>query len=392
MPREHGFSLIEMTMATGLMLVVTASVFSLMNPAQGSFSTQHEVADMQQRLRVASDSLFKDLVMAGGGAYQGPMSGPLVYFFAPVMPFRNGSADDDPPGTFRTNTITVTYVRSTVSQTELVDRGPSSNAAEIDVAAQAGCPTADPSCGFEPGMTVLLYDDAGHFDTFTITDVPAAGRLLLRHNSDELTYTGYDKANTRVVRAAHIVYDLKSDDARGTYQLMVNSGGLNPDVPVVDHVVGLHFDYYGDPQPPLVTKALSDATGPWTSYGPPPKRVEVAPFGAGENCLFMNDGSPTPAPRLATLGGSSGLVKLTQAQLTDGPWCPNDGSNNRFDADLFRIRKVAVTVRVQSAVAALRGPAGALFSHSGTSRGGSQWAPDHEVRFQVTPRNLNLGR
>ena len=35
-------------------------------------------------------------------------------------------------------------------------------------------------------------------------------------------------------------------------------------------------------------------------------------------------------------------MKLTAGQLTDGPWCPNATSTNRFDADLLRIRKVRV--------------------------------------------------
>jgi len=47
---------------------------------------------------------------------------------------------------------------------------------------------------------------------------------------------------------------------------------------------------------------------------------------------------------------------------------------------------------VETAAKALRGPAGVLFTHGGTSRGASQWLPDQEIRFQVTPRNLNLGR
>jgi hypothetical protein len=81
-----------------------------------------------------------------------------------------------------------------------------------------------------------------------------------------------------------------------------------------------------------------------------------------------------------------------QAQLTDGPWCPDAMNPNRWDADLLRIRKIAVTLRVESAVEALRGPAGTLFVHGGTSRGGHRFAPDQEVRFQVSPRNLNLGR
>ncbi len=114
-----------------------------------------------------------------------------------------------------------------------------------------------------------------------------------------------------------------------------------------------------------------------------------------DNCVFINDGSPIPAPRLPVLGPggvTTTLVKLTQAQLTDGPWCPDANSPNRFDADLFRIRKIGVRIRLQTGNDSLRGPASALFTYGGTSRGGNKYIPDQEVRFQVTPRNLNLGR
>ena len=97
MRRDHGFSLIEVLIAMTVMLSVTAAVFSLMNPAQGSFATQPEVSDMQQRLRVGTDTLYKDLVMTGNGAYQGALSGSLLYAFTPVIPFRQGTLNDDPP-------------------------------------------------------------------------------------------------------------------------------------------------------------------------------------------------------------------------------------------------------------------------------------------------------
>ena len=61
---------------------------------------------------------------------------------------------------------------------------------------------------------------------------------------------------------------------------------------------------------------------------------------------------------------------------------------NRWDADLLRIRKIGVTLRVQAANAAMRGPASVLFAHGGTSRSGNRWLPDLQVRFEVTPRNL----
>ena len=64
---EAGYSLIEMLVSTAIMLVVTGAVFSLVNPAQGTSRVQPEFADMQQRARVAADTLFRDLVMAGAG-------------------------------------------------------------------------------------------------------------------------------------------------------------------------------------------------------------------------------------------------------------------------------------------------------------------------------------
>src|SRR5829696_4818026 len=172
MRREHGFSLLELTIAMGVMLTVTASIFALMNPAQGSFSAQPEVSDMQQRLRVATDTLYKDLVMSGAGAYQGSMGGSLGNFFATVLPRRIGSTNEDAPDVFKTDTITLIYVPSTIAQTTLKDHGPSLNSAEIAVNAQTnGRPPGDDLCGFETGMTVMMYDDSGNYDIFTITNV-----------------------------------------------------------------------------------------------------------------------------------------------------------------------------------------------------------------------------
>ena len=63
----------------------------------------------------------------------------------------------------------------------------------------------------------------------------------------------------------------------------------------------------------------------------------------------------------------------------------------RYDADLLRVRRVRVKLRVQ-APPELRGPAGTLFRYGGTSSAGQHFVPDQEISFDVTPRNLNLGR
>jgi hypothetical protein len=81
---------------------------------------------------------------------------------------------------------------------------------------------------------------------------------------------------------------------------------------------------------------------------------------------------------------------MTPPTVEDGPWCPDVVAKNRYDADLLRIRRVRFTLRVQTALASLRGPAGALFMNAGTSRAGNRVVPDMEVQLDVTPRNLNV--
>src|SRR5207249_3075111 len=117
-----------------------------------------EETDMQQRLRVASDTLYKDLVMAGAGADGAALPGPLLDDVAPIVPSRQGAVRNDPPTMYREDTITLRYVPAAFSQT------------------------------------------------------------VSRHT-----------------------YYLK----QSTSQLMHYDGTTNPDVPVVDHVVALSFEYYG---------------------------------------------------------------------------------------------------------------------------------------------------
>ena len=396
---DQGFSLTELIIATAIMLVVTGSVFALVNVAEGAFSAQPEISDMQQRLRVGADTLSKDLIMAGAGAYLGKQAGSLHYSFAPVLPFRQGAVGDDSPSMFvsssdvraplsSSNRITIIYVPSTTAQTTLAaDLTPAS--LTLQVASESDCPIGVNLCGFTKDMSVLVYDDYGNYDMFSVTSVTDNTAQLSVNKPGDAATTTY-KAGTKVVEAVSHTYYLKP----ATNQLMHYDGTSNADEPVLDNVVGLWFEYYGDPSPPMLIKPVTDPTGPWTTYGPKPPALGVQATGypPGENCTFQIGGGVQTA-RLATLpAATTSLVKLKEEWLKDGPFCPEEANVNRWDADLLRIRKIEVTLRVQSAVAALRGPQSALFAHGGTSRGGDRWVPDQEIRFQVSPRNLNLGR
>lgn len=390
---QAGFTMIEMLIATLIMVVVTGAMFDMLNPSTGMFNTQPEVSDMQQRMRVGIDTMQKDLVMAGAGTYVGVAAGALYNYFAPVMPYRYGDIDEDPPGTFRTDAISLIYVPPTPAQTGVV-RTIGNNSQEIEVEPQMNCGTdkKDSLCGFEEGMRVLIFEPGGNWESTTITNVQDAA-LHLQH-SGKLNASYGDKAV--LTQVANHTYYLKADNVTKTYQLM-HYDGYQTDLPVVDDVVKLDIEYFGESEPPrlLPGKCLTaECTGPWTTYGPkpPPLGITAGGWPAGENCAFMvMNGIHTP--RMSVLnGGGVGQVELTKAMLTDGPWCPSDAAPNRYDADLLRIRRIRTTIRVQVSKPWLRGPAGVLFSKGGTAAAGFRQVPDQELKFDISPRNMNLGR
>jgi hypothetical protein len=237
-------------------------------------------------------------------------------------------------------------------------------------------------------MDVMVYDETASYDTFRITS--AEGDVLRLQHTMPDTPQSYATGAKIVAAASHTFYR-RVDDDTATYQLM-HYDGVRSDAALVDHVVGLAFDYLGEALPPGVLRPFTEPIGPWTTYGPRPPPPDQRPtaYPAGENCVFQIDGTGTGyAPRLAVLGGAATLVRLNPSQLTDGPWCPDATNPHRYDADLLRIRSIGVTIRIESALTALRGPAGILFAHGGSSTDAGRWVPDRELRLDITPRNLN---
>ena len=160
--------------------------------------------------------------------------------------------------------------------------------------------------------------------------------------------------------------------------------------PVVDAVVAFDVEVFGDAVPP--TPGRHPESPP--TYGPLPPAASVddgrEPFGPGENCTLARDAAGSLVARLPMLGAAGTLVPLRPPQLRDGPWCAGP-ENGVYDADLFRIRRLDVRLRVESAAARLRGPAGLLFTRAGHGRAPS-WVRDLELRFSLTPPNLEPSR
>jgi prepilin-type N-terminal cleavage/methylation domain-containing protein len=383
----RGFTLIELLIAMAITLTVTAATLSLVGPAHDAFQVQPETADLHQRARVGVDALQRDLMMAGAGMYAAGAVGPLHHALAPVMPYRAvGTGSDSARGLyFRSDAISVLFVPSTASQTTL-SSAMQAGASEIDIANPATCPvaTATQMCGFATGDQLLVFDATGEWHVFTIDRAGAGTAVTLRGQPATREFAA--GANVSEVRA--VTYALRADPVTRAFQL-VRADGFDPAQPLLDHVVRLEFQYFGDAVPPRVVDET--ASRPRTSYGPSPPPLDrtVGAWPPGENCTFaVVDGHHES--RLTELGAAGALIEIPPALVTDGPWCPDAGARNRFDADLLRIRRVRITIRVQAAVPSLRGPAGVLFTNGGLSRGGAHMVPDFEIQLDVTPRNLNL--
>jgi type II secretory pathway pseudopilin PulG len=353
----RGYVLLELLVAAAIVCTLLAVLLEFCAAAQSAVRVQGDLTDLQQRLRVAVESMRRDLLAAGAGLSSGLPRGPLIDAFAPVLPARYGANGADPELSYHSDRITILYVPGDASQTTLTARmGAQDGPLRIDAAAPGCAPGG--VCGFKPGDRVLIYapqaEDGGR-DIFTVSSVDPAQSLVLPVSPLSQQY----EPGTRVATIVERVYYLD----RAGKRLMVYDGG-GSDVPLVDHVVDLRFSYFGDPSS--------------TSATPP--------LGGTSNCAYAA-GAP-PVPRLSDLGGA-GLVLLTPAQLTDGPGCGR--SPGMFDIDLLRVRRIGVFLRVEAEGPEFRG-AGQAFANPGTSRDAALYIPDLQVTFDVAPRNmLNTG-
>jgi hypothetical protein len=117
------------------------------------------------------------------------------------------------------------------------------------------------------------------------------------YRPDTLTVLGIPSTPLAFDAGASRTYYLKSASP-GTFQLMQYDGGLS-DLPMLDHVVRMSFEYFG----PLLP------------------------------------GGP--------------LVRVSPDALVDGPWA-QDPQHGMFDADLLRVREVRVLLRLEGTDPLLR--------------------------------------
>jgi type II secretory pathway pseudopilin PulG len=323
--RQEGFSLIEVFIASAILITAAVPLLYVASAAQRLARSQSEATDLHQRARVAVDKLQRDLAMAGAGPSGSVSAQPLVSHLAPIIPARTGLRSADAELSAFDDRLTVLYVPDPAWAAPLLADMPSPASAILVDSSANGC-SAVGLCGFAEGTQALIVDTsgvgAGH-ELFTVTGV--AGQLA--HDPPNAAFSrAYAAATAAVMPVVHRSYYFD----RANHRLMLYDGYLS-DMPLVDSVVDLRFKYF------------------------------------------------------AYASSGQGLRPLSLTELSDGPIVGE--SPHSFDADLLRIRLVRVTLRLQATADEVRG-AGGWFVRPGRSASGYSFVPDLEVTFDVAPRNV----
>lgn len=382
-----GFSLVELLIAAVVTMLVMGATWAVLNPATGAFQMQPEATDVQQRVRTASDALSRDLLAAGGQPYLvlgGGVASPLDA--AAIMPARVGRSGADATGTAFTDRFFAWSVSPLAPQAAIAAAFASASGV-VSVTPGAGCHDVA-SCGFRAGMTVGIFGGSGLVDMFLITAVTGF-TVSLQHVIRDSPFV--HPPGSPIAEVTARVFFVRNDPSSGVPRLVRQDVASTSEVPVADHVTGITVSYFGDAEPPMPVLSGDPAAPPRVTYGPAPPAATSRPtsYPPGENCAFARGASGAVVPRLTAMAAGTTLVQLPLSVFTDGPWCPDDSDPNRYDADLLRVRHVALILRVEAAVDSLRGPAGPRFARGGTARGPRTIA-DRVVRVSVTPRLLNL--
>jgi hypothetical protein len=351
------FSLLETLIALALTVVLMGAAVPLVAANSGVLVAAPEMLDEQQRARLGMEELSRDLGMAGTGLSVGPLAGPLVSSFAPIIPRRMGLTGADAYTVARADAITIIYASASPAQSVLMQPMTSpSDGLQLDPS--GGCPLGTQVCGLQQGSTALLFDRSGQFDLMGILSLNGSTATVEYRQQGPAAFSYQPGAAVAEAELHTYYFDAANLQLR-------HADGAHSDVPVVDNVVALTFEYFGDPNPPTLPR----------------------PPAGTANCLYDAAGALLGGMSILPAAGGT-LARLPLSGFTDGPWCGN--GSNRFDADLLRVRMIRVNLRVQVGSAAMRGTS-ADFMVPGLSRG-AHTIPDYTMRFDIAPANMGSGR
>jgi len=235
--RAGGFSLVELLLAMAVMVTFTSALMSLILAGQSIARLQPEAADVQQRARIALQTLGAELALAGAGLDRGPQAGALAQYFPPIEPSPDGG-------------LTIWYLSGRAAQTTLA--APLAQGATDAPIQNAGpCPAPDSGCAFTQASTAIVFDAHGCRDVLRI-DAVTPTSLQVRAGARGCDYAPGAAIAQGEVRTYRV--------DPGTRQLLRRDEATGLTVPVLDHVTAMTVEYLDGGRRVRVTLRLAAAT------------------------------------------------------------------------------------------------------------------------------------
>ena len=335
----RGYTVIELLVASAIMLAVLAAVTDVLHDGVLRAPVLEESSDLQQRARVVLDLLSAELRRAGAGEDSGPLSG-----YVPAVLPRGALL---PPTVAVPTTVTLRYAPDGGAAARLgAPLLPGDSTLVLDPGGL--CAASAIACGFTTGTTAAIVDRTGHADTFTVTGIGAGALSLGTHLGPRASAYGVGAAVLEIVEVTFAL------DAATRTLTRDQSGSA---MPIADNVLALAFEYLGVAARPLEPR--------------PPEGVA--------NCLYAADGTYLHGPP-----GAVDVQIIPLAELMDGPFC--GAGRLTFDVDLLRVRAVRLATRLDAASDALRGTDARFFARPGQATS-ARVIPDIAVSVTVGLRN-----
>lgn len=280
MSGQRGYTIVELVIATAVMLAMTSAVMTMMRDGLLRTPLLEDAADLHQRARVAADVIAADLRAAGNGTAAGRLSAVLPA----VDPRWLGTGI----GPVSVNVVTIRYVPPLAARSRLAQPlEPSSTVALLE---PAGCPQLTTACGFTTGMRVLVFDATGQMDGLLVEAISSnVLSLSAAPGARSATYPG----GSEIAQVVEVSYAVDAP----TKQLRRSEGGGT--FAIADHVEALTFEYFGDGLMPLPVENLED--GPFLGSGQRMFDADLLGIRAVRATLRLASGNPRAPALAATL-------------------------------------------------------------------------------------------
>lgn len=204
---SRGFTLVEMLIATAVLVVIGGGVFTLLNQSQRSYGSQQDMTEVVQQARLAMDQITTYLRRAGND----PQKIFETWGIPPTIPFGHGTGPGSHTGIFPIEVNSAQHIQIHSDVTGAVGVGSTAS----------GDPDGTIDNLYE--KVVVRYDSVTRKLYMDIAD--GSGEQLYADNISSFAFTFYDLAGTLITNPANN----EAAITRAHVQLTAETKDLDPE-------------------------------------------------------------------------------------------------------------------------------------------------------------------